>query len=146
MNATIKNRFWVALGIALIWGTFIGLTYSYKSLFAGNWRLYPLLIWPSVLIGLMSGWKTIFNCLSMYLTTAALLCIRALVGRNPDGDYFTFVFKLTFGSVADVVPIALFWAYIATLVVAAVIYIIRKMKPQQAVPGNSPQSTPSSEP
>jgi hypothetical protein len=94
----------------------------------------------------MSGWKTIFNCLAMYLTTAALLCIRALVGRNPDGDYFTFVFKLTFGSVVDVVPIALFWAYIATLVVAAVIYIIRKMKPQQSGAAYVAQSAPSADP
>lgn len=121
----------MALGIALIWGTFIGLTYSYKSLFAGNWKLFPLLIWPSVLIGLMSGWKTILNCLIMYLTTAALLYTRAIAGRNPDGEYFTFAFKLTFGSVADVIPIALFWAYIATIVVSSVIYSIRKKKPQQ---------------
>ena len=145
MNITFKYRFWIALGIALICGIFIGLTYSYKSLFAGDWKLYPLLIWPSVLIGLMSGWKTILNCLAMYLTTATLLCVRALYGRNPDGDYFTFVFKLTFGSVADVVPNALFWAYVATLFVTVVIYIIRKMKPQQCVAGYRRQSAPQPE-
>jgi uncharacterized membrane protein len=146
MNAALKYRIWIALGIALICGTFIGLTYSYRSLFAGNWRLYPLIIWPSVLIGLLSGWKTIFNCLAMYFTTATLLFLRALIGREPDGDYITFIFKLTFGSVLDVVPISLFWAYIATLAAAAVIYIIRKKKTQQAGPGYPPQGVGSPDP
>ena len=146
MNAALKYRIWIALGVAIMWGVFIGLTYSYRSLFAGNWRLYPLLIWPSVLIGLLSGWKTIFNCLAMYLTTATLLFLRALIGREANSDYITFVFKLTFGSVTDVVPLALFWAYVATIVVATSVYIIRKISTQQLGAGYPPQGVGSPDP
>lgn len=125
------------MAIAILWGTYVGTTYSYPSFFGGgDLRIYPLLIWPSAVIGVVSGWKFLINCPFLHLYVATLFFGRALLGRELWWDYVVFVFRLTFGGVANVVPYSFGWSCASALFGWLAVKIYRKMRgPNQALHG-----------
>src|SRR6266850_2196319 len=127
MSRLIMHRFWLGFVIAFLWGAYVGITYPYPSLFAGNRLLYPELLIPCAVIGSLSGWKTILNCALLHFVVAALFFTRALIGRELTADYVQFVFHLTAGSVLEVLPQALLWGYLSSLVVLGIILLCKKL-------------------
>jgi len=129
-----NRRFWSGLAIAVLFGTYVGATYSYPSFFGGgDRRIYPLLIWPSVAIGVVSGWTFILNYPVFHLCVAVMFFVRALMGRELSWDYTTFVAGLTFGGVADVVPYSFGWCCAGSLLGWCAMIIYRRVRgPSQA--------------
>jgi hypothetical protein len=122
----VKYRFWIGLIIALLWGTYTGITYPYASLFGGNSHLYTLLIIPCIALGILSGWRTILNCALLHFVVTALFFIRALIGHQLSLDYVRFVFHLITGSVLEVLPQALAWGYLSALVAWGLLFLWKK--------------------
>ncbi|KAF0143416.1 MAG: hypothetical protein FD156_2677 [Nitrospirae bacterium] len=122
-----KQRFKISLGIASILGIYIGSTFHYQGLFVTDADLYPLLIIPSVIIGLISGWKTIISCGLLYLLVSSIFFIRAIIGRAIQWEYIKFSFSLTVGSVIGIIPLALLSAYCMVVIVAVITFIYKKL-------------------
>jgi len=131
------HRFWVGAALACLCGLYLGLTFPYRSLFGGTkWRLYHMLIAPAIMIGCLSGWRAIVNCIVLYLSLSTPLLLRCLIGRDVWWDYFTFVFGLSFGCVADITPLLVAWAYLGALLSGLAAWMIaRKKGPNNRVEG-----------
>jgi hypothetical protein len=125
----VRRRFWVGFAIALLSGLYVGMTFHYPGLFVRDWDLMPLLIIPSVIAGVFSGWRSILNCLLLLFVAAALLFARALWGRHLTTDYIQFAFQLTFGSVVDALPRALLYSFLASLPVSLAVSFFRSAQP-----------------
>jgi len=135
MKPLWSKRLSISLAIAIVCGTYIGIAYSYPSLFGGgDLRIYPLLIWPSVLIGIISGWKTVFICPYLHAYVAIIFFARALIRPELWWEYVVFVFHLTFGGVATVFPYSFAWSCAGALLSWIALMTYRKIKgPNQPV-------------
>jgi hypothetical protein len=139
MKIAVKHRFFLGLAIAVLWGAYTGMTYPYASLFAGNQHLYPLMLIPSLALGIVSGWKTLVSCTLMHVVVMLLFFLRALIGRPLTADYVEFVSRLIVGSVLEILPQALLWGYLMALVVRGVVFLYGKRKGHEkrgAAPAN----------
>jgi len=122
----IERRFWLSVAVAILWGAYVGLDYHYQGLFVTNRDLYPLLIWPSVVLGLVGEWKGAISSVLLYTVVAGTLFARALLGRPLTLGYAEFAFLLTAGSVLEIVPQALLWGCASAMAASGVRLILKK--------------------
>lgn len=125
IHKLIERRFWIGFVVVVLSGSYVGMTYHYQGVFVNNWDLYPLLIAPSLVAGIFSGWKAILNCLLLHYIVAAMFFMRAIWGRHLTTDYTLFAFQLTADAVFSVLPRALLWCFLGSLPLSLTIWIIK---------------------
>ena len=129
MTTFWNNRLWTGMGIAILCGSFIGATYSYPSLFGGgDQHIYSLMIWPSVAIGIASGWKLILVCPFLHAYVAVIFLVRSLIRPELWWDYVTFVSQLIINGIAKVFPYSLAWSIAGALLGWSSMKLYRKIR------------------